>query len=127
MTAKAKEEKPDVEFEGVEISIGQEKYILPPLSFRQLRKYQPLLEEYSGKTKEEIMRKASLFDLLRLTPVVHAALSRNYPSITLDEIEDKMGIESAADGKLLKIVTAVFGVSGVEALPKRGGAKAAAR
>ena len=102
-------------FEGVEIEIGPKKYVLPPLSFKQLRQYGPLLKEYGGKTQEELMKSVSLYDILRITPIEQAALARNYPEITLDEIEENLGIESAADGTLLNMVTALFGVSGVKA------------
>jgi hypothetical protein len=115
----------DAKFEGVEIEMNGETYILPPLSFSQLRKFEAEVRAYQSKTLDEL-KTFTMFDVLKLTPMVHAALSRNYPDITLTQMEDYFGVESLGNGKFQRMVLALFGVSGVPVGEKQGEASAVA-
>ena len=96
---------------GVEVNIGGLIYTVPPLNFRQL--------EAHGDTIIQIASEAgaSSFDRIkRMVPVVFAALSRNYPELTVDGVKDIIDMENYS-----RVFEAVTGVSGImEALRKSG-------
>lgn len=114
-------------FEGVEIVLGQRTCILPPLNFRQMRKFEEKVRTYQGKSVSDIQKNATLFDVLELTPMIHAALSRNYPEITLEEVEEGFGIESVRNGKFMAAVLALFDLTGIATGGKQGEAQAVAK
>ena len=73
---------------GVEVMIGDKKYTIPPLSLGQLRNgvmeklrvHDQLITD--GKGYEATVAKGE---------IILAALSRNYPKLTLDELELDFG------------------------------------
>lgn len=89
--------------EGEVISLGGQEYIVPPLNFKSLRKLQKEikgLQELNGiPTPENITDVCKIF---------LAALQRNYPSMTLDEVEDKIDL-----GNFAVVIKQVLVSSGV--------------
>ena len=91
--------------EGIEIKIGDDLLIVPALSLKQVR----LL-----RSKIETMTDGS-FDadnMATVVEVVHAALTRNYPAITIDEVEDGLDMRNMAQA-----MNAVMAISGLEKKP----------
>lgn len=85
-------------FDGTKVTIGGEEYIVPPLSFKQLK-----------ALKEDIvaMKDRTADNNERMIRVIHAALSRNYPELTIDQVEEMIDL-----GNIMEITQAVMGGSG---------------
>lgn len=88
--------------EGVKLNLGGRDLIVPALSFKQLRQLLPKVQHLGdGAVTAENMGEIAL--------VVHAALSRNYQDLTIDDVEDMLDMHNA-----MPAVLAVMGQSGLE-------------
>lgn len=92
-----------VKFAGVEVRVGQKTYIVPPLSFRQLRelkdkisKLRPGVQDFDDDTLDAFV------------DVIQAALSRNYPEVTREDLENDIDLGNVTD-----LVLAVTNTSGL--------------
>ena len=93
--------------EGTEIQIGEEKMCVPALSLKQVRTFLPRIQTMKlGSFDPESM------DVC--IDVIHAALTRNYPETTRDEVEDKIDMRN-----MVPVFQAVMNMSGFESA--RGG------
>jgi hypothetical protein len=93
-------------FDGPTIVIGGTEWVVPPLTLKSLRKYYPQLVAMKvggAPTLEQ-------FDLVR--DVVHAALSRNYPEVTPDQVEDMLDMRNMGE-----VLTRVLSAAGLERRP----------
>jgi hypothetical protein len=90
--------------EGVKINMGGRDFVAPPLNFKALRALTPKLVILSAMgdvpTGEQI-------DVV--LDVVHAALVRNYPDLTRDELEELLDLANLASA-----LVAIMGASGLE-------------
>jgi hypothetical protein len=90
--------------EGVKLNLGGREFVAPPLNFKALRALTPKLAILSAMgdvpTGEQI-------DVV--LDVVHAALVRNYPDLTREELEDLLDLANLA-----KALVAIMGASGLE-------------
>lgn len=93
-------------FEGVKLRIGRQDYIVPALSMRQLKQY----EKTIAQTQKSLGAAMSPADIDKFVEVIHAAVSRNYPDVTLDQMLDAIDLRS-----LPTLFPAVMGISGLEA------------
>ena len=89
--------------EGIEISMGGRKLVVPPLNLKQIRKYSQVLMELQNLDESNVLARAAA-----LGAVIHAAISRNYPEITLAQVEDMLDLSN-----LLPAVQALMRVSGL--------------
>lgn len=91
---------------------------VPPLNFRQLEQYTDVLIEFSDITDPLVALKS----LSKIVPVVHAAMKRVYPDITIDEVKDFITMEN-----FRSVFEAVMGVaaSDVKAVAPGGSSPAA--
>lgn len=86
--------------DGVPIRMNGQDYVVPPLSLKAIKRLQPTLDE--------IRQCATAFEALpKIAEVVHAALQRNYPEITIDQMDDLLDM-----GNAFAVLNAVQGVSG---------------
>jgi len=69
---------------GVKISIGGHEMIVPGLDMKRLRKV---------KRRNPVLSRETVFDIAM--KIIHQALQRNYPEITLDEVEDLVDAKNA--------------------------------
>jgi len=101
-------------FPGDKVTIGDREFVVPPLTFKQIRNLEPQIKLMGsgdirpGETQEKFNA---------LITVVHAALSRNYPQLSRDDLEDLIDLSN-----VLPVVNAVMGVSGFRKLLGEGGA-----
>lgn len=96
--------------DGKTVKMGGKEWTVPPLNFKALKTFGPML---NTMTPQQLVAEGKVLDL------IHAALLRNYPELTVDELEDMLDM-----GNVMEITMAVLGVSGlVEKQP--GGAEAA--
>lgn len=89
---------------GIKINLGGRDLIIPPLNFRQIEEHSAALIKLARMKPGETIYQ----DLIQVVPVVHAALSRNYPRLSVDEVRDMLDM-----GNYRKVVDAVLGVSGL--------------
>ncbi len=95
-------------YDGVAIKLAGREYIVPSLTVKQARKLWPeVLEMEAGITKENLPDKQA-----KMLAVIHTALARNYPSVTIEEMEDLVDLSS-----INKLVTIVMGNSGIPSVP----------
>lgn len=89
--------------DGIEISMGGRKLTVPPLNLKQLKKYGQVLNGLTGLTEANIFSQAGA-----LVEVIHAAIARNYPEISLDQVEEMLDLSN-----LVPVMQAIVGVSGL--------------
>lgn len=91
-------------FEGEEISLGGDKYVVPALSLRQIRELAPKLDkldaEGAGLPQAE--------QIGAVVDVMHAALSRNYPDMTKEQLLDLIDL-----GNMGAMIKAAMRTSGL--------------
>lgn len=110
----------EVKFPGDKVTIGDREFIVPPLNFRQLEDHAEALARFAHMVDS----KDPWAELRGAIPVIHAAISRNYPDIKLDELKDIVDL-----GNYRKIIEAIMGVSGISEemlksrLPAPGGVR----
>lgn len=98
--------------EGKTIRMGGKDWIVPPLNFRALKRFQKEIGS---------LNLAELAQSEKVEEIVLAALNRNYPELTLDQLQDMLDM-----GNVVEVTMAVMGVSGLEAR-KPGEGEAAPR
>jgi hypothetical protein len=90
-------------YQGTEIDVGGEKYVFPPLSFGAAKQLRDEIEAI-----EKGVDNATAMDTV--CRVVHAALSRNYPEITIETVENEL----VDFGNWRDLYFAVLAISGFE-------------
>lgn len=92
-------------FDGESVKLGNREFIVPSLSVNQARKLWPeILDLNKGVTLAEFPKK-----LDAALPIILAALSRNYPDITIDELGDLVDVRNFP--RLMKIIAGQSGMS----------------
>lgn len=91
-----------VKVKGIAVQLGGESFVIPPLSLGALEQLQSRVADFKGdiRDKEQV---ATVID------AAHAALKRNYPAITRDEIADMIDV-----GNMAEVFEAVMDVSGLK-------------
>lgn len=86
---------------GTELDLGGKKYTVPPLSLGALEDLGERLKRFTGGADKESV--STVIDAL------FAALSRNYPNITREEVREMVGLENMHEA-----MAAVMNVSGFQ-------------
>jgi hypothetical protein len=84
---------------GKEIELGGKMYVVPPLSLSKVEYYQDQLVNFTGGLDPKSVKLVS--------EVTHAAIARNYPDMTLEEVKDILDL-----GNMVEVFQAVLQVSG---------------
>jgi len=80
-------------FEGKLVSIGNREFVVPSLSVNDARKYWPeILVLNKGITAEELPAKWET-----ILNIIYAAIHRNYPAVTLEELGDLISTRNSAE------------------------------
>ncbi len=90
-------------FEGTPITLAGIEYIIPPLNFKSLRTLKPRLEAMAGSGGGAL----SDDQMGAMVDAIHAAITRNYPEITKDFMEDVLDL-----GNIFDITSAIMSNSG---------------
>lgn len=93
-------------FEGTLIKLGDRELVVPSLTVKQGKELWANLESLAqpaGSLKDHI--EASM-------AVIHAAVSRNYPKMTMSQLEDLVDLAN-----FRTVVAAVMGKSGIQVRP----------
>lgn len=93
-------------YAGEQVKLAGQDYIVPSLSVKQARNLWPKIRELNkGITMDNIPDKMSI-----ATEIIHAALSRNYPNLKLEEVEDMIDMSNFR--RVVGLVTASTGLKG---------------
>jgi hypothetical protein len=90
---------------GITVEMAGASYVVPPLTFRQIRDLQPVIERIatlSGVPSAE--------HVTGVAEIVRTALSRNYPELTTEAVEDLLDM-----GNFTTVLMAVLRGSGLVA------------
>lgn len=68
-----------LKFDGVAVTVGGRDFTVPPLCLRDVKRFLPIIADLFGKTPIEQMTVTS--------EVILAALQRNYPDLTMEELD----------------------------------------
>ena len=94
-----------VPFEGKPVAIGGRNFIVPPLTIGQLKRLRPKIEAMAAAPKD-----ANALDQVDdVVDIIHAAISRNYPDLTVDQLADMIPLP-----EMQRIVSEVLSASGLE-------------
>ena len=85
--------------EGAAVRIGETTYVCPPISVRQYRQHRDKLHRLAA-----VAGLPSDDELTAIVAVLHAALSRNYPDLTVEQLEDMIDV-----GNIAALIRAVTG------------------
>jgi hypothetical protein len=91
-------------FEGEVVNLGGDEYVVPALSLRQVQKYAPFL----NKLESEITGMPEAAQMDEIVNVMLAALSRNYPEMTKEQLLDLVDL-----GNMRSVLKAVMRISGL--------------
>lgn len=101
---------PVVKVKGIPKEMGGRILVIPPLSLGAIEQLQERLASFTGDISDRTQ-----------APIVidaaHAALKRNYPDITRDEVGDMIGLENMVD-----VFEAVMDISGLKRKSLEAGA-----
>lgn len=91
-----------VKVKGVPVELGGVEYIIPPLSLGALEQLQDRVASFTGdiRSKEQV---ATVMD------AAHAAMKRNYPEITREQIGEMIDV-----GNMAEVFEAVMDISGLK-------------
>ena len=96
---------PEKDKGGVWVQLGDKSYKVPPLNFKSIRALMGKLNTISAMQKNSMPTDDQIQVVSEL---MQAALARNYPNLSLDDIED--GLDMGNFGNAL---AAVMGTSGL--------------
>jgi len=96
-----------VALEGAAVRFGGKDWIVPPLTLGAIRRLRPEIEAL-GPQAEGVAPADAMSQLDNVLAIVHAALVRNYPDLTIESLADQLELTVLAD-----VVKAVFEVSGL--------------
>lgn len=89
-----------VKVKGIAIEMGGQEWIVPPISLRALEQLQERLAHFSGGIDPQ--------SVALVADATHAALRRNYPDISRDDVLDMLDVAN-----MLEVMQAVMDVSGL--------------
>ena len=94
----------EVPFEGRTIKLGGRVYVIPSLTMKQAKQlWEDIKSLNKGITEDTLLQK---YDTA--LKIIHAAMVRNYPKLTVAELEDLIDLNN-----LKQVIAIVSGVSGI--------------
>jgi hypothetical protein len=86
--------------DGVPLRLGGADYVLPPLNLAALEKYWPVIQGWGKEGPVDLVQR-----LGEAAELLHAALVRNYPELTLAEVKEGLDLANfpGAVGQLLEV------------------------
>lgn len=90
-----------VKVKGIPVELGGQIYIIPPIALGPLEQLQDRLAVFDGTINKENC--ATVID------ATHAALLRNYPDLTREQVGEMVGLEN-----MQELMEAVMDVSGLK-------------
>ncbi|QDD62647.1 hypothetical protein EJD96_00060 (plasmid) [Herbaspirillum seropedicae] len=97
--------------DGAQVKMGGKEWVIPALSLGQIKRLAPKIESLANMSNMLTSDQVS-----NVCEIVHAALKRNYPDVTIEEVEDMVDM-----GNMRQVIQTVMGQAGLVA---RGEAQA---
>jgi hypothetical protein len=98
--------------DGKSISIGGKQYMVPPMNFKTLKKVLPMIKSWGSddfKSKAEAGDAEYVVSLMsKFSDVILLSLQRNYPDLTLDQLEEDLTFNDFS--KAIDIIIEVSGL-----------------
>jgi hypothetical protein len=85
--------------EGKTVHMAGTDWTIPPLNFKALRRFR---EELGAMSPEALVNSGKVVE------IIHAAMLRNYPDLTLEQLEDMLDM-----GNIMHVTEAVLAISGL--------------
>ena len=98
-------------YEGETIVIRGNEYVIPGMSFAQLEANAEDIDKIMTAKDEDMMKMLGV-----TSKIVHLAMGRNYPDLTLDEVKDMLDMRN-----MQKIIQAIMGGSGFQLAANNSG------
>jgi len=92
-------------FEGTTLKIGDKDYVVPALTIKQIRTLKSDIQELR-QLKDAVNIEDEKLD--KMISVIYAAISRNYPDITREELENNLDMNNIQD-----VILIILGASGI--------------
>ena len=89
--------------DGVTVNLRGTEFVVPPLTFGQLKRLAPQIEALSVGGQA-----ATTASIAGAIAIVQSALSSNYPDITVEQVEDLLDTKNMAT-----VIQAIMGNSGL--------------
>jgi hypothetical protein len=96
--------QPKTMIEGTSVRLSGRDLMIPPLTLGQVKRLTPLIEKIA--VQGENLGGPEALDAC--VEVIHAAIKRNYPDMTKDEVEDLVDLRNVHEA-----ISAVMGQSGL--------------
>ena len=90
--------------EGINVNLGGREFVAPPIPLKIFRTKAAWFEELNKMQRTQMMTPAAAEAVVG---IIHAALVRNYPDLTVEEVEDLLDLRS-----MTETVTAIMDFSG---------------
>ncbi|MDO5686760.1 MAG: hypothetical protein Q4G42_05180 [Neisseria sp.] len=90
-----------VKIKGITLNLGGNDYIVPPIALGALEQLRERLQDFDGNV-QDIKQIGTVIDC------AHAALKRNYPEMTRDDVADLIDV-----GSMIDVFEAIMDVSGL--------------
>ncbi|QMT41239.1 hypothetical protein [Neisseria shayeganii] len=91
-----------VKIAGVAVTLNGQEYVIPPIALGALEQLQERIGRFDGNA-QDIQQVSTVIDC------AHAALRRNYPDLTREQVADLIDI-----GNMTEVFEAVMDVSGLK-------------
>lgn len=102
-----------VRFKGVPLYLNGREYIIPSLSLRQVQEFNATLSSPAAAPEAGDITALSAL-LATYVPVIGAALRRNHPEVSDEDLQDWLDLESV--GEAIKIVQNASGYATVRSV-----------
>jgi len=100
-------------YKGIAVQLGDEELVVPPIALGALEQLQSRLSGFTGDVTD-------ISQIGLVLDVALAALKRNYPEMTRDQLADLIDV-----GNMMEVFEAVMDVSGLKRKAAQGEAQAA--
>jgi len=99
---------------GTNVTLGGQKYLIPPLNFAALKKHKPFLIRAMKGVVDPTTIDDQDFDVM--FDLVYLALKRNYPALTEEVLGDQLDL-----GNIQIVMPALMKTSGFEEVEAKAG------
>lgn len=90
----------EVEFPGVEVKLGKDFYVIPPLNLLSIERFE---DRFANMSSLSLVKQISL-----MVDIIHCAALRNYPELSREKMGELLDINNV--GQIFNVVMASSGM-----------------